>query len=235
MEIRNSIETYMRDLKDWLNSTEDAPMEEMDAFFTQRVEGYEEHMLSHWADGYVYLASIVPENTKTLLDLGCGTGLELDEIFRLHPDMQVTGIDLSASMLEKLQKKHADKPLQAICGSYFDTPFPGPFDAVISFESLHHFTAEEKLPLFRKIFHALRPGGVFINSDYFACCDEEETLLRETCDRRRKRDNIPAKTFIHFDTPLTPEHEMQTLRAAGFTDVQLDNTVNGATTIIAIK
>lgn len=235
MEIRENIESYMRDLKAWITSTKDTPLEDMDAFFTRRLEGYEAHMLENWAEGYRYLASILPEGVETLLDLGCGTGLELDAIFRRSPGLRVTGIDLSQAMLEQLRRKHAGRQLRLLCGSYFEVPFPGPFDAVISFESLHHFTAAEKLPLFQKICRALTPGGVFINSDYYACCEEEETLLREVCDRRRQHAGIPAGHFIHFDTPLTPEHEMQVLYEAGFREVRLDHTVSGATTILAAK
>ena len=40
-------------------------------------------------------------------------------------------------------KKHGDKDLTLLCGSYFAVPFPGAFDAVISFESLHHFLPEK--------------------------------------------------------------------------------------------
>ncbi|MGN0479737.1 MAG: class I SAM-dependent methyltransferase [Hominenteromicrobium sp.] len=210
---------FLRELKAWLAETENTPLEEMDAFFTQRVHGYETHMLSHWSADYVRLADALPADTGRILDLGCGTGLELDEIFRRFPDMRVTGIDLTAAMLEKLREKHGSRALELICGSYFTEPFPGPFDAVVSFESLHHFTAAEKLPLYKKVFDALKPGGVFLNCDYIACCGEVETLLRETCIRRRKQAGIPDSVFIHFDTPLTAEHELQVLRDAGFADV----------------
>lgn len=232
--IRENTENYMRELKAWLNETENAPLEEMDAFFAQRVGTYEEHMLSHWSEDYVRLAASLPSDTERILDLGCGTGLELDEIYRFFPDLQVVGIDLSETMLQKLREKHSGRALELICGSYLTEPFPGPFDAAISFESLHHFTAAEKLPLYKKICDALAPGGVFLNCDYIACCDEEETLLRETCDRRRQRDHIPDAAFIHFDTPLTAEHEMQVLRDAGFADVSAVPSPD-ATLIIAKK
>ena len=52
----------------------------MDQFFTKRLDGYEEHM-STWRDHYPWMAQVVPEGSNTLLDIGCGTGLELDEIF----------------------------------------------------------------------------------------------------------------------------------------------------------
>ena len=37
-----------------------------------------------------------------ILDLGIGTGLELDCLFERFPDAQVTGIDVSAEMLAQL-------------------------------------------------------------------------------------------------------------------------------------
>ena len=36
------------------------------------------------------------------------------------------------------------------------------FDAAVSVESLHHFTKEEKIPLYDKLRKALKPGGYFI-------------------------------------------------------------------------
>ena len=98
-----STETYMRELRAWLAETENTPLEEMDAFFTRRLDGYEAHMLAHWADDYKNLADALPPGAKRILDLGCGTGLELDEIFRRFPEMQVVGVDLSPAMLEKLR------------------------------------------------------------------------------------------------------------------------------------
>ena len=226
---------YLEELKSWLSTVENAPLEEMDSFFTARLEEYEEHMLGPWAAVYSYFPTLLPENAKKVLDLGCGTGLELDEIFKLRPELSVTGIDLTPSMLEKLREKHPDKDLTLINGSYFDVSFPGPFDAVISFESIHHFTADEKRPLFKKIYDTLKDGGVFLNNDYFACCDEEEKLLRDTCDRLRKRRNITDGTFVHFDTPLTAEKEMQLLREVGFSSVTLDTSVKNGAVVIAKK
>ncbi len=231
----NPNETHLRDLQNWLAETENTPLEEMDAFFTARLEGYETHMLSHWSADYAQLAAAIPADTRRILDLGCGTGLELDRIFERFPQMEVVGIDMSPAMLERLREKHGDRRLTLLCGDYFTTPLGGPFDAVVSFESLHHFTATQKVPLFRKIWDALAPGGVFLNADYFACCPEEEALLRETLDRRRAAQNIPADVFIHFDTPLTVEHESQALRDAGFPHVFVAAQTDGATLLCAKK
>jgi tRNA (cmo5U34)-methyltransferase len=47
---------------------------EMEQFFAIRVDGYEEHM-SPWKDYYKWMAQIMPQDAKELLDIGCGTGL----------------------------------------------------------------------------------------------------------------------------------------------------------------
>lgn len=78
-----------------------------------------------------------------------------------------------------------------------------------------------------------RPGGMFVNGDYFACCDEEENLLRETWSRKRRKESIPDDAFVHFDIPLTKEHEAALLKEVGFT-VTVENG-NDCLIIKAVK
>ena len=88
-------------------------MEKMNEFFAARADGYEEHMLTYVEgsrEAYIQMAKLLPKSCKNLLDLGCGTGLELDEIFKLFPNLDVTGIDLTQDMLDKLLQKHRDVP-----------------------------------------------------------------------------------------------------------------------------
>lgn len=47
-------------------------------------------------------AGLLPDQCTEILDIGCGTGLELDEIWKRNPEISVTGIDLSQSMLNEL-------------------------------------------------------------------------------------------------------------------------------------
>lgn len=209
------------ELKAWLDETRDVPLEAMDAFFDARIGDYEEHM-SQWQAHYRWMAELIPEGTRTLLDIGCGTGLELDHIFARFPALSVTGIDLSQEMLAKLMQKHGARDLTVIRDDYFLHDFgEDRFDTVIAFETLHHFTAEKKAGLFAKICRALKPGGVFLECDYIATSQEIEDLVFGECRRRRERDGIAGDVFVHFDTPLTLEHEMQAMRSAGFALVEL--------------
>lgn len=228
-----SSEEYMQSLKQWLRDTADSPMEEMSDFFTKRLHDYEEHMLA-WEESYQVFAKVLPSECQMVLDLGCGTGLELDRIWQKNPDIEVTGVDLCANMLDLLLEKHHDKPLVTICQDYFQYDFgSGKWDAVISFESLHHFLPERKRELYRKIYRSLKEGGVFILGDYIACCDEEDELLRTVYLDKRKLSAIPENCYVHFDIPLTLAHEKELLQDAGFV---IKKVLDGnATIIIACK
>ncbi len=201
-------------------------LEKMGDFFDSRTEGYEEHQLNtidFAKEFYPFTAGCLPkESGAQVLDLGCGTGLELDAFFSLNPNAKVTGIDLAAGMLNELKKKFSDKDINLILGSYFEVPFGEEcFDAAVSVESLHHFTKDEKIPLYTKLKAALKNGGYFILTDYFAMTDEEETERRQELIRLRKEQNLPDGEFYHYDTPLTVEHEKEALLAAGFSSVEV--------------
>lgn len=196
-------------------------LEEMASFFERRLAGYDRHMMTAIegaAEFYRFTAELLPSAERcAVLDLGCGTGLELEEYFALNPSVGVTGIDLSEGMLSALRGKFPGRALELICGSYFDVPFGADrFDAAVSVESLHHFTAEQKLPLYQKLFRALKSGGCFILTDYFAESEALEKESFETLRRLKSEQGIPDGGAYHYDTPLTVGHELEVLRAAGF-------------------
>ena len=204
-----------------------SPLEKMDDFFAVRVDGYDEHMMSNVekaSDFYAYTASLLPKAAgSNVLDLGCGTGLELEEYFGFNPQAKVTGIDLSEAMLNALKAKFPEKDLTLVQASYFDVPLgEHVYDAAVSVESLHHFKDEMKESLYRKLRAALKAGGTFVLTDCFAESDELEKEYFETLARLKKEQGLSEGEFYHFDTPLTVEHEMDVLRRAGFRDVRID-------------
>lgn len=200
-------------------------LEEMSKFFEARLSGYDEHMkteIESAGEFYPFTAQTLPTTPGcTILDLGCGTGLELEEYLPLNPTARVTGIDLSEGMLNALRKKLSQYDLTLLQESYFALPFgTACFDAAVSVESLHHFTQAEKLPLYQKLHAALKPGGTFILTDYFAPSDEEEVLYRNTLCALKAEQGICDDAFYHYDTPLTVAHETEALLAAGFSSVE---------------
>lgn len=215
-------------------------LEKMNDFFDKRLDGYDEHMMTcieSAEEFYPYTAELLPQaNGAQILDLGCGTGLELEHYFKINPSAKITGIDLTETMLKALRNKFPEKDLSLICGSYFDVPFEeNTFDAAVSVESLHHFTKEEKVPLFTKLCKALKDGGYFILTDYFALSDEDEKTFRNELLRLKNEQGIDDNGFYHYDTPLTVEHETQALLEAGFSFVEVLNSWDATFTIKASK
>ena len=201
-------------------------LEKMDEFFENRLSDYDRHMLTD-IDGasgfYTYTASQLPtEPAARILDLGCGTGLELEQYFPLNPTAHVTGIDLSKAMLEALAAKFPDKDLSLINASYFDIDLGNErYHAAVSVESLHHFTPDLKLSLYKKLHSSLKPTGYFILTDYFA---ESEALEKEyfsNLEQLKQEQGITDNAFYHYDTPLTVEHETEILKKAGFSQVKI--------------
>lgn len=211
-------------------------LEKMDAFFTARLDGYDAHMMADIEgarDFYPYTASLLPDwSGAKVLDLGCGTGLELEEYFRRNGGAVITGIDLSASMLERLREKFPDRDISLIHGSYFDVPLgESRFDAAVSVESLHHFPARQKEELYHRLHTALRPDGYFVLTDYFA---ESEALEREyfaNLEKLKAEQGITDGAFYHYDTPLTVRHEVEVLLRAGFTGVDVKRRWGAAYTL----
>ena len=215
-------------------------LEKMSDFFEARLAGYDEHMRKNIASAdefYPFTAKQLPATEGChILDLGCGTGLELEEYYRLNPSARITGIDLSQGMLSALRKKFADKDITLVCDSYFDVPFGvALFDGAVSVESLHHFTKAEKIPLYVKLHSALKDGGYFVLTDYFSLSDEEERMHRQNLIALKSKQGITDDAIYHYDTPLTVKHETQALMEAGFASIEVLKNWGATYTIKAIK
>ena len=215
-------------------------LEKMSDFFENRLEGYDEHMMTEIESAdefYPFTAAQLPDEEECcVLDLGCGTGLELESYYLRCPSAKVTGIDLSTGMLDALRRKFSGKDITLVVGSYFDVPFgEGMFDAAVSVESLHHFTKEEKLPLYTKLCSALKEDGYFVLTDYFAASDEEEREYRQDLIALKKEQGITDDEFYHYDTPLTVKHETEALLEAGFSSVEVLKNWGATFTLKAIK
>jgi tRNA (cmo5U34)-methyltransferase len=221
--------------------------EKMDDFFAKRIDFYDEHMLSGTDLGVFY--QNIPTwisfsgSSPRVLDLGIGTGLELEGLYKKYPDMQVTGVDLSQKMLDKLREKYPDKPLDLICASYFDVDFGAGsaqgsaqgFDLALSIYSLHHFSEDLKLGLYRRICEALKPEGEFVLGDFTVATEEMQDMLLAENNRVRAEHGLAADELLHIDLPFTVETEVRLMKEAGFSTVQVLHQEKYASVIKACR
>lgn len=202
----------------------------MSAFFDERHETYDVVHTGHIGGGIEskrQIASLLPAGAQTLLDLGVGTGLELEAIFERFPEIRVTGLDISPRMLDMLHQKYPNRHVETVLQSYLTHEYPeSAYDAVVTVMTLHHYRYSVKLELYKKILSSLKPGGVYIECDYILADTGDEapeaveTRLFAEYDRLRAAEGIDDEREYHFDTPLTRSHQLSLYREAGFTGIR---------------
>lgn len=200
-------------------------VEDMRDFFTSRIDIYDRHMLEEvpgCREGYRQMAALLPDGITHLLDLGCGTGLELEPIFERFPGLWVTGIDMTQAMLDRLRAKYPDKWLTLIPNDYREASLGKQvFDAAVSFQTLHHLTPEEKQGFYARLHTSLQPGAPYIEGDYMITDPAAEAFYFKEAARLRAEQGLPPDAVIHYDTPCTIDHQILLLLHAGFSRVEM--------------
>ena len=196
-------------------------------FFNEKADGYDE-VHANLMEPKLALTAALPAESKRILDVGIGTGLELFDLFKRIPDAQVTGIDISEKMLEILKTRPFSDQVTVINGNFFEVDFGGDYDAVISSSALHHFTAEDKEKLYQKIFCALKPGGYFLNADCICNTKQEEAEAFAYYEANKELES-------HIDTALSVETETELLQTVGFSLLSVTDLENPRYKLLVAK
>ncbi|MCD6565440.1 MAG: class I SAM-dependent methyltransferase [Bacteroidales bacterium] len=107
-------------------------------------------------------------NNKTILEIGCGNGVQTKYILNKYKPKSITGIDLNK---ENIKIANREKERRGIKNAYFrvdDAQQLSKFkddsiDVIINIESAFHYPDK---PLFLKqLFRVLKPGGHFLIAD----------------------------------------------------------------------
>jgi tRNA (cmo5U34)-methyltransferase len=192
-----------------------------------------------------------------MLDLGAGTGSLSRCLLQTYPGAVVTALDISPAMLVELRRTLAPfggrarvveadlatvdlVELWRAAAESSGSRAPA-FDASVSRLAIHHLDAAGQEGLLRRVFAALRPGGVFVNSDMI---DGEDDVARAAImdDWRRymrARGDDPDEWERWLvgddDHPATERTQLAWLRSAGFSDVQTIWKVAGFAMFRAVR
>lgn len=202
--------------------------EEMSSFFNERALGYEDHMKGTVNDFEKYYDIVSDPICATkdrikVLDLGCGTGLEIKGILKKAPNVEITCIDMSDNMLSILKDRYKDyeDQINVVKASYVTLPFKEKeYDYVIAVMTMHHFLQDEKRSIYEKIKNALKFDGRYIEGDYVVSEESERDCLgayRELHDRF----GLEASNLYHIDIPFSMETQKRLFQEAGFSKFEL--------------
>lgn len=197
---------------------------EMAQFFNERADGYEGHMRSFVSDLYDVIASPIPATGKpiSILDLGCGTGLEFEAVFVRAPNALITGVDVSEEMLSRLRKKYQARMSQIrLIHGFFERVFPSKdaYDYVLSVMALHHLLPAPKRKLYNKIRKSLATGGKYVEGAYVVSKREEREFL-SGYHKTTKNYQLSTNKIYHIDLPCSIKTQIELLTKAGFNKVR---------------
>lgn len=184
---------------------------------------------------------------ERVYDLGCSTGAALIQIgMALKPlNLQLIGLDDSLPMVEKARTKLrafglTDAKIEHTDITQMEFESCG---AVVMNYTLQFLPLQDRLPLLRKIYQALRPGGMLILAEKIqADTSELQELLTdiyyafksgngyselEISQKREALENVLI--------PLSPEMQRELLQAAGFTQTEMVLRWATFATFVALK
>jgi len=151
-----------------------------------------------WSD----IVSLVHRHCKPLivakggrvLELGCGAGANIPLFLALG--MEYYALDGSPTIVSQLHQRYPDLVDNIRVGDFTaDQPFDGNFDLVIDRASLTHNNTSSIKNALRISFDALKPGGVFIGSDWFST-NHTDYIGGEVADDKHTRTNHSKGQFI---------------------------------------
>jgi tRNA (cmo5U34)-methyltransferase len=201
---------------------------EYDELIRRFIPSYDE-MLNELAD---YLAfHLVDREHPQVMDLGTGTGSLAALVLKRIPNAAVVAIDTDPAMIVEARERLAELlPRVTHLLRDFSGPLPHGFAACMASLALHHVRElAEKRRLYRKIFGALTPHGIFVNADaMFAENSPVEKWMRSAWTKHLTVCGFSkAEVESHFQQWSTEDRyfevqtELHLLRDAGFSNVEV--------------
>ncbi|HEY3123899.1 MAG TPA: class I SAM-dependent methyltransferase [Thermoanaerobaculia bacterium] len=158
------------------------------------------------------IASEIPIERGSLLDIGCGPG-NLDRLLAAgRPSLSVVGLDESEAMIRRAAKGTRLPNLEFRRGTVERLSFRDEFDFALSVLSFHHW--EEPEAGLEAVHRALKPGGQFWIYEGDPEAPREEL----------RRDQRPLFGWLRLPERLVRKG----LRGHGFTAAEADRVVRPA-------
>ena len=201
-------------------------IEELPEFFNSTADIWDQKFGAEPDDPFYQAVALqIPQTDEPIeiLDLGCGTGIQLEFVFARAPNAKVTAIDRAPNMLKQLSAKFANKTeqLRLQQGSLLELAFGDhAYDYAISTLTMHHFLPERKVAIYKKVRKALRTTSLYIEGDQATTLKEEKSILY-WYDRWIAKLPGGDRAEWNYDITLSPETQTRILQEAGFSEAQL--------------
>jgi ubiquinone/menaquinone biosynthesis C-methylase UbiE len=115
----------------------------------------------------VYLLKFIPAHTEILI-VGGGTGWILEEIAKVHPSgLKITYVEISAKMTALSRKRNTgNNEVIYINKEIENVSMQNQYDVVVTPFLFDNFTEQTLQKVFSHIHNSLKPGGLWLNTDF---------------------------------------------------------------------
>jgi ubiquinone/menaquinone biosynthesis C-methylase UbiE len=115
----------------------------------------------------VYLLQFIPKNSNILI-AGGGTGWILEEIAKIHPTgLKITYVEVAPKMMTLSKKRSAGaNEIDFINDAIENVALQNDYNVVITPFLFDNFTEKNFQQIFAHIHQALKPGGLWLNTDF---------------------------------------------------------------------
>ena len=198
-----------------------------EAFAAQRIREFESEKHDLWMEEF---RQYLPQDRKLqILDVGTGTGFFA--LLLAAAGQQVTGIDLTESMIEEAKKISGRMGIQAdfyVMDAEAPQFAPGTFDIIVSRNLT--WTLPHLGRAYRSWHELLKPGGLLINFDADYCHEKKEENLPENHAHRLISPKLigeyeAIKEELKGSQKARPVWDRELLHQAGFGSVEVDTGV----------
>jgi len=174
------------------------------------IAGDDEPFYRYKRKKFIYMLNSISFKSKSVLEIGCGPGGNLQEIWKKSPS-RLTGVDISADMIE-LSKSKLSKEIELVKIDGTSLPFKDKeFDYVFTATVLQHNTDEEML---KKIITELcRVAG-------------DKVFLFERIEKKIKGDELCYGRPISYYEQLCNLNGFE-LRSAEFINIRISYFISG--------
>ncbi|GFR41885.1 hypothetical protein Agub_g2394 [Astrephomene gubernaculifera] len=182
---------------------------------------------------------VAEEGIRSILDLGCATGLSSRELMRVFPGAAVTGLDLSPHFIavgryEADQRAAANggmaEPLTLLHGLAESTGLPSDSQDLVSLCLVcHELPHNPTRDIMREAFRVLRPGGVLAVMDMNPASPIFQRIFNNPIVFTAFKSTEPwLADYISLDMPAT-------MQEVGFSRVLMRESTPRHRTLVALK